>query len=81
MADYMMYASDSDMLDTEPFFIISDLSRPGIKFQASEIRFDVNDDNVGSIIFDGKIIVSMNNIEDTEVLSNIFQLLYSVEEV
>ena len=81
MADYVIYPTGSDTSDANPYFIISDLARPGVKFQASVIDIDVDDQNIGYIIFDGKIIMSMTNVEDPQVMLNTFQLLYSVEEV
>jgi len=81
MAEYMIYPTGSDTSGAQPYFIISDLARPGVKFQASVIDIQVDDANIGYIILDDKIISSMTNIEDTTVMYNIFQLLYSVQEV
>ena len=81
MADYMIYPTGADTSSANPYFIISDLARPGVKFQASVIDIQVDDSNVGHIILDGKIIASMTTVEDTQTMYNIFQLLYSVTQV
>ena len=81
MADYMIYPQGSDMSGAAPYLVISDLARPGVKFQASAIDLNVDDQNIGNIIFDGKIIASITNVEDTQILYNIFNMLYSVQQV
>jgi hypothetical protein len=81
MSDYIIYPEGSDTSSAQPFFVITDLARPGVKFQASVIDINVDDQNIGYIIFDDKIIASMTNVEDSQTMFNIFQLLYSVEEV
>jgi hypothetical protein len=81
MSDYIIYPEGADTSGALPVLDITDIARPGVKFQASVIDIEVDEQNIGYIIFDDKIILSMTNVEDTQTMYNIFQLLYSVQEV